>query len=61
MFDELDEGTAILKCTNQPPVGLSHFESEPGVAADTYLWLTGQIGRVLRREIPASAAPPARP
>lgn len=60
MFDELDEGTAILKCTNQPPAGPSTFESEPGLASDTYLWLTGQIGRMLRQELPFSPTPPMR-
>jgi len=60
MFDELDEGTAILKCTDNPPVGPSHFQAGEGVAPDQYLWLAGQIGRVLRKEIPFSAEPPAR-
>lgn len=42
MFDELDEGTAIFKCRNDPPVGKSAFISEPGVPSDQYLWLAGQ-------------------
>ena len=32
MFDEIDEGTAIFKTTNDPPVGASHFENfEPDI------------------------------
>ncbi len=47
MFDEMDEGTAIFKTTNTPPVGASPFLSEP-VPSDHYLWLTGRIGGMLR-------------
>ena len=61
MFDELDEGTAIMKCTQNPPTGVSRFQIEPGVAPDHYLWLTGRIGQLLRKEIPFSEQPPARP
>jgi hypothetical protein len=53
MFDELDEGTAIFKTRNDPPVGASPFVAEPGLPSDHYLWLTGQIGRLLRGEIKA--------
>lgn len=60
MFDELDEGTAILKCSNHPPVGPSRFQTNAGVAPDHYLWLAGQIGRALRQEIPASDELPLR-
>ncbi len=48
MFDEMDEGTAIFKTTGDPPVGESRFVSEPGVKPDHYLWLTGEIGKLLR-------------
>jgi hypothetical protein len=48
MFDEMDEGTAIFKTTNDPPVGESRFVSEPGLKSDHYLWLTGEIGKLLR-------------
>jgi len=30
MFDEVDEGTAIFKVTNQPPVGESKFVTLAG-------------------------------
>ncbi len=50
MFDELDEGTAIFKTSQDPPVGASRFLSEPGLPTDHYLWLTGEIGAMLRGE-----------
>ena len=45
MFDEMDEGTAIFKCTNDPPVGESRFVTFEGLPSDHYLWLTGAGGR----------------
>lgn len=48
MFDELNEGTAIFKCTNDPPVGGSNFISYDGLPSDYYLWLTGRIGELVR-------------
>ena len=60
MFDEIDEATAIFKCTNDPPVGLSRFVDYEGQPTDTYLWLVGQGGRMLRRELPLSEALPMR-
>jgi len=58
MFDELDEGTAILKTMNQLPVGGSRFLAEPDLPNDHYLWLTGMLGKLLRGE--ASNKMPAR-
>jgi len=54
MFDEIDEGTAIFKCTNDPPKDQppARFLTYEGLPSDHYLWLTGQAGRMLRREIP---------
>jgi glycoprotein endo-alpha-1,2-mannosidase len=53
MFDEIDEGTAIFKTTNNPPVGLSHFERfEQDIPSDYYLYLTGIAGKMLKKEIP---------
>lgn len=60
MFDEMDEGTAIFKCTNTPPLGAAGFLTYDGLPSDHYLWLTGRIGRVLRGELPPSDALPVR-
>lgn len=57
MFDELDEGTAIFKCTSSPPVGESRFLDLEGLPSDHYLWLTGQGGRLLRGELASPALP----
>lgn len=53
MFDEIDEGTALFKVTNDPPVGASEFGYYEGVPTDHYLWLSGEGGRLLRGELPA--------
>ncbi|MBI5767978.1 MAG: xylosidase/arabinosidase [Verrucomicrobia bacterium] len=51
MFDELDEGTAIMKTAATPPVGTTPFANEPGVPPDRYLRLTGEIREQLRRSL----------
>lgn len=61
MFDEMDEGTAIFKCTDDPPVGTSSFLTLEGLPSDHYLWLTGMAGRLLRGEVEASDTLPRRP
>ncbi len=60
MFDEIDEGTAIMKCGGRRPEGASPFVDLSDVPTDHYLWLSEQIGKMLRREIPASDNLPAR-
>jgi len=50
MFDELDEGTAVMKWSNDPPVGDTKFLTEKNVPTDYYLWLTGSAGRLMRGE-----------
>ena len=60
MFDEMDEGTAIFKCTSDVPVGESPFVTYEGLPSDHYLWLTGQGGRLLRGELEATPQPPLR-
>ena len=60
MFDELDEGTAIFKCTSDPPVGESRFVADADLPSDHYLWLTGQAGKLLRGEIETTEALPKR-
>ena len=49
MFDEIDEGTAIFKCTNNPPVGASAFGSFDGMPTDTYLRLAGNLSAELKK------------
>ncbi len=63
MFDEVNEGTAIFKCTDTPPViktGNVSFLAMDGKPSDTYLWLTGQAAKTLRGEIPLSFNLPER-
>jgi hypothetical protein len=57
MFDEMDEGTAIFKCANETPLGAGGFVTHDGLPSDHYLWLTGQIGKALRGEIPTDKLP----
>jgi hypothetical protein len=61
MFDEVDEGTAIFKCTNQPPAGPGvTFLTYEGLPSDHYLRLTGLAGQVMRGQRPVSDELPAR-
>ena len=51
MFDEVDEATAIFKCTNDPPVSSGdRFLTYEGLPSDFYLRLAGDGGRLLRGE-----------
>jgi hypothetical protein len=60
MFDEVDEGTAIFKCTNNPPTsGGSKFLTLDGLPSDFYLRLAGQAGKLFRGEISLSTEVPA--
>lgn len=58
MFDEVDEATAIFKCSNDPPVNGAFLDYE-GLPTDHYLWLTGMGGRLIRKEIPPSVSLPS--
>lgn len=60
MFDEIDEGTAIFKCSNRVPIGESPFLTYQGCESDRYLWLSGMIARMLRNEIPFTETMPQR-
>ncbi|WP_299498910.1 glycoside hydrolase family 71/99-like protein [Mucilaginibacter sp.] len=61
MFDEMNEGTAIFKTTDNPPVSQNiQFINMDGKPSDTYLWLTGEAGKMLRNEIPLSSKMPVR-
>ncbi len=62
MFDEVDEGTAIFKCTDSPPAGDgATFLGLEGLPSDFYLRLTGAGAKALRGEIPLSGKTPAFP
>ena len=59
MFDEVDEGTAIFKCTNEPPTGDGvPFLTYEGLPSDYYLRLTGQAGKLIRGELPSTDTMP---
>lgn len=61
MFDEIDEGTAIIKISQKVPVGESIFvPAEKEIPSDHFLWLTGMAGKMLRGEIPFSKKMPQR-
>ena len=61
MFDEVNEGTAIFKCSDNPPVSdIAKFVNMDGKPSDTYLWLTGEAGKMLRKEKPLSINLPER-
>jgi hypothetical protein len=59
MFDEVDEGTAVFKCTNAVPAeGPDRFATFDGLPSDYYLRLTGAGGRLIRGELPGDAPQP---
>ncbi len=59
MFDEVDEGTALFKVTNDVPVGEGvTFLDIEGVPSDFYLRLVGEAGKVMRGEKPLSEKVP---
>lgn len=61
MFDEVNEGTAIFKCTDNPPVSdVAKFIDMDGKPSDHYLWLTGQAAKMLRNEIRLTPKMPER-
>jgi hypothetical protein len=53
MFDEVDEGTAIMKVSQNPPIGPSPFVTfEEGIPSDYYLYLAGYASKVLKNKAP---------
>ncbi|HWN94055.1 MAG TPA: glycosyl hydrolase family 18 protein [Methylomirabilota bacterium] len=59
MFDEVDEGTAIFKCTDDTPVSdTNRFLTYEGLPSDFYLRLTGNGAKLLRGELPVTEALP---
>lgn len=59
MFDEVDEGTAIYKCTNDVPAGKSKFATFEGLPSDFYLKLVGAGGRLFRGDLAVTDDLPA--
>lgn len=60
MFDEVDEGTAIFKVSDTPPVGEGvAFLDREGLPSDYYLTLAGEAGRLLRDERSLEEAQPS--
>ncbi len=60
MFDEVDEGTAIFKVSDTPPVE-AHFDTLEGMPSDWYLRLTREGIRMLRGIRPVTDTIPIRP
>ncbi|UZR97446.1 glycoside hydrolase family 71/99-like protein [Chondrinema litorale] len=61
MFDEVNEGTAIFKVTDNPPVSdVAQFVGIDGKPSDHYLWLTGEAAKMLRKEKPLVFSQPKR-
>lgn len=61
MFDEVNEGTAIFKCSDNPPVSdIAKFVGMDGAPSDHYLWLTGEASKMLKRQKPLSIPMPKR-
>lgn len=58
MFDEVNEGTAIYKVSNQIPVG-KYFVTLDGLPSDYYLRLTGAATQMIRGQEPLSKTIPA--
>ncbi len=57
MFDEVDEGTAIFKCSNDVPVGgKSKFLNFEGLPSDYYLRLVGTGTKLIEGKISPEAA-----
>ncbi|HVX16293.1 MAG TPA: glycoside hydrolase family 71/99-like protein [Pirellulales bacterium] len=57
MFDEVDEGTAIFKVSNQPP-SPGHFVTYDGLPSDWYLRLAGEGAKMLRGQRPTQKTIP---
>jgi hypothetical protein len=60
MFDELDEGTAIFKTSNEAPQANFKMIDNEGMPSDHYLWLTGKASEMLKKKIPFTNQIPER-
>ncbi len=60
MFDEVDEGTALFKVHQNPPLGDSLFLNYKGLPADHYMWLVGKAQEALQNKREVKNTPPER-
>ncbi|MBI1335385.1 MAG: xylosidase/arabinosidase [Phycisphaera sp.] len=60
MFDEIDEGTAICKVDNDPPIGASPFLTYKPQPEDHYMWLVGRAQQVLQNKAKLTPEIPMR-
>lgn len=61
MFDEIDEGTAVFKCTENPPVdsaGTRFVPVDKGLGSDYYLRLIGEASRAVKTGAKLTKMPP---
>jgi hypothetical protein len=61
MFDELDEGTQIIKVSSTPPSQAHFIPGYDGLPSDVYLCLTSLGTKMLRGEIPYNETVPNCP
>jgi hypothetical protein len=57
MFDEMDEGTQLIKVSQTPPTP-ANFRDYQGLPSDAYLCFAGQGTKMFHKEIPYSATKP---
>jgi len=57
----VDEGTAIFKVHQNPPVGNSPFLNYNGLPSDHYMWLAGKAQEALQNKLTVEKSPPERP
>ena len=57
MFDEMDEGTQLIKVSQTPPTQ-ANFRDYQGLPSDAYLCFAGQGTKMLRKEIPFTTTKP---
>ncbi|HEX3852966.1 MAG TPA: hypothetical protein VHW01_18515 [Polyangiaceae bacterium] len=57
MFDEMDEGTQLIKVSQTPPTA-ANFRDYQGLPSDAYLCFAGQGTKMFHKEMPFSAIKP---
>ncbi len=61
MFDEVSEGTQIVKVTNTPPTQSPYTVTYEGMPSDAYLCFTSQGSQMLKGKIPSTTPLPNCP